>query len=63
MGFLSANWGTILSGAIVFAVVVLIIGKLCKDRAAGKPCCGGDCHICLRGRCVVKSQYKKAHRP
>lgn len=53
LGFLTANGGTIAVGAVLLAVVALIIAKLVKDRRAGKHCCGGDCSRCCN--CSAKS--------
>ncbi len=42
-----ANYGgSMIVGAIVLAVVALIIGKIIKDKRAGKHVCGGDCCKC-----------------
>lgn len=42
-----ANYGgSMIVGAIVLAVVALIVAKLVKDRRAGKHICGGDCCKC-----------------
>lgn len=44
--FLQNNWGSLLVGAIVLAVVALIVVKLVKDARAGRHICGGDCKSC-----------------
>ncbi len=44
--FLQNNWGSLVVGAVVLAVVVLIIVKMVKDRKAGKFTCGGNCGAC-----------------
>lgn len=50
-----ANYGgSIIVGAIVLAVVALIIGKIIKDKRAGKHCCGGDCSHCCK--CASQKQ-------
>lgn len=51
--FLQNNWGSLAVGAVVLAVVVLIIVKLVKDRMAGKFTCGGNCGACgaCKGNC------------
>lgn len=41
--FLQNNWGSLMVGAIILAVVVLIVIKLVRDRKAGKFTCGGNC--------------------
>ena len=56
--FLQNNWGSLVVGAVVLAVVVLIIVKLVKDRKAGKFTCGGNCGSCgaCKGHCSACSQ-------
>lgn len=57
MAFLSANWGTILVGILVLAVVVGVIVKMRKDKAKGKNACGcgGGCSSCpSAGMCHKK---------
>lgn len=51
--FLQNNWGSLAVGAVVLAVVVLIIVKMVKDRRAGKFTCGGNCGACgaCKGNC------------
>lgn len=44
--FLQQNWGSLLVGAIVLAVVVLIVIKLVRDKKAGRYTCGGNCGSC-----------------
>ena len=44
--FLQNNWGSLLVGAIVLAVAVLIVVKLVRDRKAGRFSCGGNCGSC-----------------
>lgn len=44
--FLQHNWGSLLVGAIVLAVVVLIVIKLVRDKKAGRYTCGGNCGSC-----------------
>lgn len=48
LDFLSQNWGTILVGAILAAVIIGIIVKMRKDRKNGKGSCGcgGSCDGC-----------------
>ena len=56
--FLQNNWGSLLVGAIILAVVVLIVIKLVRDRKAGKFTCGGNCRSCgaCKGHCSACSQ-------
>lgn len=44
--FLQQNWGSLLVGAIVLAVVILIVIKLVRDKKAGRYTCGGNCGSC-----------------
>ena len=45
-GFIQDNWGSMLVGAILLAVVALIVVKLVRDRKSGRHSCGGDCESC-----------------
>ena len=45
-GFIQENWGSLLVGAILLAVVALIVVKLVRDRKSGRHSCGGDCGSC-----------------
>ena len=56
--FLQNNWGSLMVGAIILAVVVLIVIKLVRDRKAGKFTCGGNCGSCgaCKGHCSACSQ-------
>ena len=39
--------GTIIVGAIVVAIVILVICTLVRDKKKGKSChCGGNCSTC-----------------
>jgi hypothetical protein len=39
--------GTVIVGAIVLAIVILIVSKMIRDKKNGKsPNCGGDCKHC-----------------
>ena len=40
------NWGTLLAGFSVLAVVILVIVKLIRDKKKGKKACGCDCGHC-----------------
>lgn len=44
--FLAENLATIIIGAVVLAVVVLITVKMTKDRKKGKNSCGCGCSGC-----------------
>ena len=44
--FLAENWGTLLVGLALAAVIVLIAGKLVRDRRKGKTACGCGCAGC-----------------
>lgn len=44
--FFSEYLSTLVIGAIVFAVIVLIIAKMIKDRRKGKSSCGCGCSNC-----------------
>lgn len=46
LDFFASYGGTIIVGAIVLAVVALIVAKLVKDKRSGKHICGGDCANC-----------------
>lgn len=46
LDFFSNNWGTLLVGIIVLAVVSLVIVKLIRDKKKGKKACGCDCTHC-----------------
>ena len=43
LDFFVNNWGTLLAGVIVLAVVILVIVKLIRDKKKGKKSCGCDC--------------------
>lgn len=46
------NIGTITVSALLIAVIILIIYRIKKDKAAGKSSCGGNCAGCaLHGKC------------
>ena len=46
LDFFVNNWGTLLAGVIVLAVVILVIVKLIRDKKKGKKACGCDCGHC-----------------
>ena len=52
--WLSENWGTLLVGLIVLAVLLLAVRKIVLDRKNGKSYCssGGNCeHCAMKERC------------
>lgn len=44
--FLTANLGTIVVGAVLLAIVALIIVNMVKDKKKGKNSCGCGCSNC-----------------
>lgn len=55
LGFLAANWGSVLIGALVAAVIVLIVVKLVRNKKKGKTSCGCGCDHCpSSGMCHKK---------
>lgn len=55
LGFLAENWGSILIGAILAAVIVLIVVKLFRNKKKGKTSCGCGCEQCpSSGMCHKK---------
>lgn len=52
--FLQNNWGSFAVGAVVLAVIVLIVMKLVRDKKAGRYTCGGKCGSCgaCSGHCA-----------
>ena len=61
--FLQNNWGSLMVGTIILAVVVLIVIKLVRDRKSGKFTCGGNCGSCgaCKGHCSGCSACSQAH--
>ena len=52
MTWLINNVGTVITFIILAAVIVLIILRIKKDKAAGKSSCGCNCRNCaLHGKC------------
>ncbi len=53
LDFLQNNYGSLIVGAIVLAIVVLIVIKLVRDKRAGRHSCGGNCGACgaCKGGC------------
>ena len=52
--FLQNNGGSFAVGAVVLAVIVLIVMKLVRDKKAGRYTCGGNCGSCgaCSGHCA-----------
>jgi hypothetical protein len=46
MEYISENIGTIVTGLIILAVLLMITVKLVKDKKAGKSICGSNCKCC-----------------
>ena len=46
LDFITNYGGSIAVGAVVLAIIALIVVKLVKDRRAGKSSCGCDCASC-----------------
>lgn len=46
LNFLAENWGTLLIGAIVLAIVLLILFSMQRNRKKGTNSCGGGCENC-----------------
>ena len=44
--FFAENWGTLLVGFVLLAVVALVIFKLCRDKRKGRSSCGCNCGDC-----------------
>ena len=55
LSFFADNWGSLIAGAIVAAVVVLILVKIYRDHKKGKSACGCGCENCpSSGACHKK---------
>ena len=46
MNWLSANWASLVVGAIVAAIVVAVIAKMMRDKKQHKSGCGCSCSGC-----------------
>lgn len=44
--FIQQNWGSILVGAGLLALITFIIVIVIRDKLSGKSSCGGDCAHC-----------------
>lgn len=53
-GISSEQLGSFAVGAVVLAVIVLIVMKLVRDKKAGRYTCGGNCGSCgaCSGHCA-----------
>ncbi len=50
--WLSANFGTIVVGLVVLAVVALVIALMARDKKQSKSSCGCSCASCpMAGKC------------
>lgn len=55
LDFLTQNWGSIIVGAAVAGIIVLITIKMLKDKKKGKTSCGCGCANCpSAGMCHKK---------
>lgn len=55
LDFLISNGSTILVGAVVLAVIVLVAAKMIRDKRNGKSSCGCNCGDCpSNGACHTK---------
>lgn len=55
LNFLISNGSTILVGAVVLAVIVLVAAKMIWDKRNGKSSCGCNCGDCpSNGACHTK---------
>ena len=61
--WLANNWGGLLIGAILIAVVVLIIVGIVKDKKKGKSSCGCKCSSCaMCGKCHSAAAKKSSDK-
>ena len=51
LDFITNYGGSIAVGAVVLAIIALIVMKLVKDKRAGKSSCGCDCGSCTGCAC------------
>ena len=60
--FLQNNWCSFAVGAVVLAVIVLIVMKLVRDKKAGRYTCGGNCGSCgaCSGHCAGCQECSQA---
>ncbi len=56
LDFIQQNAGSIAVGAMLLAVIAVIVLNMIRDKRAGKKSCGGDCAHC--SRCGNKKPQK-----
>jgi hypothetical protein len=56
IGFLAENLATILVGAVVLAVIILIIAKMRRDKKKGAGSCGCSCEGCTGSSTCHKNE-------
>lgn len=44
--FLSENWGTVLTAAVLILIIGGVVFKMRKDRKKGRSACGCNCPDC-----------------
>ena len=55
LNFLAENWGTLFVGALIIAIIVLVVIKLRRDNKKGTSPCGCGCDNCpSSGMCHKK---------
>ena len=59
LNWLSSNWGNLLVGAILTAVMISIVVRLVHNRRKGIPSCGCICPGCTRNCASGKSHGHK----
>lgn len=61
LDFLAENWGSLLVGAAVLAVVLAVLWKMVRDKKQGKSSCGCGCGGCsgCGGTCHGPEPEKK----
>ena len=59
LNWLSSNWGNLLVGAILTAVMISIVVRLVHNRRKGIPSCGCGCPGCTRSCASGKSHGHK----
>lgn len=60
--FLAANWGTLLIGLLVAALVVLILVKLWRNHKKGSSSCGCNCSQCPSSGMCHANQPENSRR-
>ena len=54
MEWLNANWGNLLVGAVLLAIIVAIVVNLMRKKRNGGCGCGCDCSCCDNHSCSRK---------